>query len=78
MTERFFIELNVFLNECDLPADERDFLEELAEFMVFPDRDKSKDPRTIFARSINALKEKRCFIRYKNLIYDYQKKIESR
>lgn len=74
--DNFFVELNDLLEKCDLPNEERLFLEELAEFMVFPERDSSKDPRNIFARSINALKEKKGFIKYKELIYNYQKIFE--
>jgi hypothetical protein len=77
MTDKFFIELNDLLEKCDLPKDEKEFLEELAEFMVFPDRDPNKDPRNVFARSIKALKDKRHFIEYKNLIYNYQNEFKN-
>jgi len=75
MTEQFFNDLYDLLNNCELPNDERQFLEDLAVFMVFPDRDPSKDPRNIFARSINSLKTNKCFLKYKSLIYDYQNKL---
>lgn len=75
MIEQFFKDLDALLNTCKLQSDERLFLEELAAFMVFPDSDPSKDPRNIFARSINSLKSNKCFLKYKNLIYDYQSKL---
>ena len=76
MIEQFYKDLDALLNTCELASDERQFLEELAEFMVFPDRDPSKDPRNVFARSINSLKSDGSFLKYKNLINDYQKKLE--
>lgn len=78
MTEQFFNDLDALLNTCELASDERLFLEELAVFMVFPDRDPSKDPRNVFARSINSLKKNQCFLRYKNLINEYQRKMEEK
>ena len=76
MIEQFYKDLDALLNTCKLQSDERLFLEELAAFMVFPDRDPSKDPRNVFARSINSLKRNKCFINYKNLIFNYQRKLE--
>ena len=57
MTDVFFIELNDLLDRCNLADDEKEFLEQLAEFMVFPDRNIDKDPRsnepkTLFSRSV--------------------------
>jgi hypothetical protein len=78
MTEHFYKDLDALLNTCELASDERLFLEELAEFMVFPDRDPAKDPRNVFARSINSLKKNKCFLNYKNFIYEYQRKMEKK
>ena len=74
MTDVFFAKLDDLLNKCDLKKDERDFLEQLAEFMAFIEKDVSKDPRTIHERSFLKLKEKKLFSSYQKLIYDYQKK----
>ena len=70
----FFIKLDELLNKCDLNNEERSFLEQLAEFMVFLEKDVNKDPRTIYERSFLKLKEKKLFGSYMKLIYDYQKK----
>ena len=35
MTDVFFAKLDELLRKCDLKNDEREFLEQLAEFMVF-------------------------------------------
>ena len=83
MTDVFFIELNDLLDRCNLADDEKEFLEQLAEFMVFPDRNIDKDPRsnepkTLFSRSVYKLKEGKQLIPYRNLIYEYQKKIEKK
>ena len=79
MTDVFFAKLDELLNKCNLMDDERIFLEQLAEFMVFLDKDVSEDPRTIHERSFLKLKEMKLFGSYQNLIYDYQKKyIESK
>lgn len=75
MIDKFFIELNDLLDKCDLTSDERAFLEQLAEYMAFPDKDINGDPRTIHKRSFRRLKEKQLFGSYQKLIYDYQKKI---
>ena len=74
MTDVFFTKLDELLRKCDLKNDEREFLEQLAEFMVFLEKDISKDPRTIHERSFLRLKEKKLFGSYQKLIYDYQKK----
>ena len=74
MMDIFYKELDDLLNKCDLTNSERLFLEDLAEFMVYQEKDKSKDPRTIFARSIGKLKEGKKLILYKQLIYKYQNK----
>lgn len=74
MIDEFFSKLDELLNKCDLKDDERIFLEQLAEFMVFIEKDVSKDPRTIHERSFLKLKEKNLFGSYQILIYDYQKK----
>ena len=81
MIDVFFTELNDLLDRCNLADDEKEFLEQLAEFMVFPDRDMNKDPRsnepkTLFSRSIRKLKEGKQLVPYKELIYEYQKKVE--
>lgn len=76
MMEQFYNDLNALLKTCELADDERCFLEELAAFMVFPDRDPSKDPRNVFARSIHSLKSNKCFLKYKNLINEYQIKLK--
>jgi len=76
MIEQFYKDLDALLNTCELAREERLFLEELAEFMVFPDRDPSKDPRNVFARSIKTLKSNECFLKYKNLINDYKIKLK--
>ncbi len=52
MVDVFFTKLNDLLVKCDLADDEKEFLEQLAEFMVFPDRDTNKDPRKLLSRSI--------------------------
>lgn len=79
MIGEFYSRLEVLLNKSDLKDDERKFLEQLAEFMVFLEKDVSKDPRTIHERSFLKLKEKKLFGSYQKLIYDYQKKyIESK
>lgn len=70
----FFVKLDELLNKCDLNNEERLFLEQLAEFMVFLEKDVNKDPRTIHERSFLKLKEKKLFGSYMKLIYDYQKK----
>lgn len=75
MIDKFFIELDDLLNKCDLTNSERLFLEDLAEFMVYQEKDKSKGPRTILARSIGKLKEGKILIPYKQLIYKYQKQM---
>lgn len=69
----FFKELDDLLNKCDLTNSERIFLEDLAAFMVFQGKDSSKDPRTIFARSIGKLKKERLLLDYKKLIYKYKR-----
>lgn len=74
MTDVFFAKLDELLNKCNLKNDEREFLEQLAEFMVFIEKDVSKDPRTIHERSFLKLKDKKLFGSYMRLIYDYQKK----
>lgn len=81
MTDVFFTELNDLLDRCNLADDEKEFLEQLAEFMVFPDRDMNKDPRsnepeTLFSRSIHKLRREKQLVPYKKLIYEYQKKVE--
>lgn len=79
MIGEFYSKLEELLNKSDLKDDERKFLEQLAEFMVFLEKDISKDPRTIYERSFLKLKEKKLFGSYQKLIYDYQKKyLESR
>ncbi len=74
MTDVFFAKLDELLNKCDLINEERSFLEQLAEFMVFLEKDINKDPRTIHERSFLELKRKKLFGSYMKLIYDYQKK----
>ncbi len=74
MTDVFFAKLDELLNKCDLNNEERTFLEQLAEFMVFIEKDVNKDPRTIHERSFLKLKGKKLFGSYMKLIYDYQKK----
>ena len=74
MVGEFYSKLEELLNKSDLKDDERKFLEQLAEFMVFLEKDVSKDPRTIHERSFPKLKEKKLFGSYQKLIYDYQKK----
>ena len=74
MEYKFFTDLEELLNKCDLYDDERSFLEQLAEFMVFLEKDVIKDPRTIHERSFLKLKGKKLFGSYMKLIYDYQKK----
>lgn len=70
----FFVDLEKLLGKCNLSDDERKFLEQLATFMVFLEKDISKDPRTIHERSFLKLKENKLFGSYQKLIYDYQTK----
>lgn len=74
--DRFFIELNELLEKANLQGEEKYILEELAEYMVYPDRDPQKDPRSVLSRSIKQLKQSGLYNKYKVLIYNYQKKIE--
>ena len=74
--DRFFIELNELLDKANMEGEEKRFLEELAEFMVYPDRDPQKDPRSVFSRSVKQLKQIGLYNNYKALIYNYQKKLE--
>lgn len=74
MTDIFYSKLDDLLSKCDLKDDETKFLEQLAEYMVFHEKDVSKDPRTLHERSFLKLKEKKLFGTYQKLIYDYQKK----
>lgn len=73
MIGEFYTKLEELLNKSDLKDDERKFLEQLAEFMVFLEKDVCKDPRTIHERSFLKLKKKKLFGSYQKLIYDYQK-----
>ncbi len=74
MEYEFYAALGKLLDNCTLSDDERKFLEQLAEFMVFLEKDVNKDPRTIHERSFLKLKRKKLFGSYMKLIYDYQKK----
>ena len=74
MEYEFYTALGKLLENCTLSDDERKFLEQLAEFMVFLEKDVNKDPRTIHERSFLKLKGKKLFGSYMRLIYDYQKK----
>lgn len=74
MEYTFYKKLDELLNKCNLKDDERLFLENLAEYMVFQEKEISKDPRTIHERSFLKLKEKQLFGSYQKLIYDNQKK----
>lgn len=66
MVGEFYSKLEELLNKSDLKDDERKFLEQLAEFMVFLEKDVSKDPRTIHERSFLKLKEKNYLVLTKN------------
>ena len=74
MEYEFYTALGKLLDNCTLSDDERKFLEQLAEFMVFLEKDVNKDPRTIHEHSFLELKRKKLFSSYMKLIYYYQKK----
>lgn len=59
--------------KCDLNEEETTFLQELAEYLAFPDENKI-NPEDLPRRALRKLKEKRCFAEYQGLVREYMEK----
>lgn len=72
----FWMKLNELLEKCNFSEAEKRLLEDFAEYLVYPDKEKT-NPRSLCSRCFRKLKESgNAYADYRNLIRKYQKKIK--